>query len=274
MSPFTTLQKILPQHGLSRLARSAANSTTPWFKNLLIESFTRSYNVDLSEATGQKPEDYPSFNAFFTRALQTGTRPIDADLAVVVSPTDGTISQCGAIESGTLLQAKGNHYNIRDLAGVLGDGFDRGSFATVYLAPNNYHRVHLPIAGRLTHTLTQPGALFSVNNHTVEAIKDLFVRNERLVCRFETILGPVLVILVGAMIVASIETVWGSPTSPYQHVELNEHHLDFEKGAELGRFLLGSTVICCFPQHTITLDPNLAPATPVKMGQSIGVIKI
>ena len=112
------------------------------------------------------------------------------------------------------------------------------------------------------------------HKNTEGAIKGLFVRNERLVCRFETISGPVLVILVGAMIVASIETVWGSPTSPYRRVELNEHHLDFEKGAELGRFLLGSTVICCFPQHTITLDPSLAPATPVKMGQSIGVIKI
>lgn len=274
MSLFTTLQKVLPQHGLSRLLGSAANSTTPWIKNLLIEAFTRTYNVDLSEATGQKPEDYHSFNAFFTRALQTGARPIDADLAVVVSPADGTISQCGAIESGTLLQAKGNHYNIRDLAGSLGDGFDRGSFATVYLAPNNYHRVHLPIAGRLTHTLTQPGALFSVNSHTEQAIKGLFVRNERLVCRFETISGPVLVILVGAMIVASIETVWGSPTSPYRRVELNESHLDFEKGAELGRFLLGSTVICCFPQRAITLDPSLLPGTPVQMGQSIGMINI
>lgn len=233
----------------------------------------RSYDVDLSEATGEKPEDYPSFNAFFTRALQTGARPIDSDSDVVVSPADGTMSQCGSIESGTLLQAKGNHYKIHDLAGALGDGFDRGHFATVYLAPDNYHRVHLPIAGRLTHTLAQPGALFSVNQHTAAAIKDLFVRNERLVCRFETILGPVLVILVGAIIVASIETVWGSPISPYRRVELNEHHLDFEKGAELGRFLLGSTVICCFPQDTITLDPNLAPETPVKMGQSIGVIK-
>lgn len=271
-SPFSTLQKILPQHGLSRLAGHLASSESPWLKNLLIEQFARIYKVQLDEAERPHIEDYRSFNDFFTRGLRPEARPLPDDPNVIVCPADGAISQAGVLRDDQLVQAKGHTYSLASLAGELGQGFENGSFCTVYLSPKDYHRVHLPADGTLTESLAIPGALFSVNAHTEEHISGLFARNERLVCRFETRFGAMLVILVGAMIVASIETDWEGPPSPYHIEELSRYHLVYDRGDEIGRFLLGSTVICCFPPNTVALEQRLAPGTQVKMGQPIGIV--
>ncbi len=273
---FAALQRALPQHGLSRGIGHLARSEVPWIKGPFIRSFARAYAVNMSEAAEPSLDAYASFNAFFTRALREGARPIAADEDVLVCPADGCISQLGAIEGDTLLQAKGHGYTLASLAGELGAGFHDGSFCTIYLAPSDYHRVHAPFGGTLTDTLAVPGALYSVNGTTEQAIEGLFVRNERLVCRFETTFGPMLVVLVGAMIVASIETVWAGPVSPYA-VETREQHgddnLHFEKGAELGRFLLGSTVICCFPAGAVHLGDTLRTGSTVRMGSPMARLR-
>lgn len=269
---FTSLQKIAPQHGLSRLAGRLAQAETPWFKSLLIEQFARLYNISLADAERENLTDYIHFNDFFTRALKADARPIDDSTTAIVSPADGCISQAGRIHKDQLLQAKGHNYSLTSLAGNLGQGFEDGTFCTIYLAPSDYHRVHLPYSGTLKSTLTVPGELFSVNADTAQAIDGLFARNERLVCLFETDFGPMLVVLVGAMIVASIETDWLGPTSPYSQTEYAEHHLVYERGDEIGRFLLGSTVICCFPKDRMDLNTESIPNTTVRMGESLGQI--
>ena len=200
---FGALQRVVPQHGLSRFIGRVAASEQPWIKNLFIRQFARVYGVNLAEAEEDNFDDYRSFNDFFTRALKADARPI-AD--GIVCPADGSVSQLGNIDDNRLLQAKGHDYTLQSLAGRLGSGFENGTFCTVYLAPSDYHRVHLPYGGTLTDTLAVPGALFSVNAATESTIEGLFARNERLVCRFETEFGPMLVVLVGAMIVASIAT--------------------------------------------------------------------
>ncbi len=268
---FCSLQKILPQHGLSRIAGHVASSQTSWLKDLLITQFAKAYRVNLSEAQLTDPADYLSFNDFFTRALKAGARPFATGEQTILSPADGTVSQLGKISQDQLLQAKGHSYSLHSLAGELGKEFNNGTFCTIYLAPSDYHRVHLPFDGTLTRTKAIPGALFSVNASTEANIEGLFARNERLVCRFETAHGPMLVILVGAMIVASIETDWLGPASPYTLVEDTEHHLVYHGGDEIGRFLLGSTVICCFPENSMDLDGHLRVGSKVKMGESLGV---
>lgn len=267
---FVTLQKVVPQHGLSRLVGALAASNRPLIKRTFIERFAKAYDVNLQEAACDNLADFGSFNEFFTRALKPDARPIADGEDSVVCPADGAVSQIGDIERGTLLQAKGHRYSLSGLAGSLASGvssFEGGSFCTVYLAPCDYHRIHLPYAGTLTDSLAIPGALFSVNQKTEEGIGGLFLRNERLVCRFETAFGPMLVILVGAMIVSSIKTVWGGLESPYRTEQHNQHDVPFEKGAEIGRFLLGSTVICCFPAGAVNLDHSWQAGTPVRMGQ-------
>ena len=270
---FCTLQKILPQHGLSRLGGRFANSTTPWLKDLVIRQFARAYNVDLQEAERGTIDDYTSFNDFFTRALHADARPLAEGEQSIVSPADGTVSQLGHIADDQLLQAKGHTYSVHSLAGELGDEFNNGTFCTIYLAPSDYHRVHLPFNGTLTHTKAVPGALYSVNAATEANIEGLFARNERLVCRFETDHGPMLVVLVGAMIVASIETDWLGPASPYLLVEDTEHHLVYRRGDEIGRFLLGSTVICCFTEDSVDLAEHLTVGSKVKMGEELGTFR-
>lgn len=267
---FCSLQKVLPQHGLSRIAGRIASSQTNWLKDLLITQFAKAYSVNLSEAQLTDPADYLSFNDFFTRALKSGVRPFAAGEETILSPADGTVSQLGKISQDQLLQAKGHSYSLHSLAGELGREFNNGTFCTIYLAPSDYHRVHLPYGGTLTHTKAIPGALFSVNASTEANIEGLFARNERLVCHFETPHGPMLVILVGAMIVASIETDWLGPESPYALVEDTEHHLVYQGGDEIGRFLLGSTVICCFPENSMDLNSHLRVGSKVKMGESLG----
>ena len=266
-SLFAQLQKVAPAHGLSRLAGRFASSENRLVSQPFIRWFARTYNVNLDEAEFGAPEDYRCFNDFFTRRLKPGSRPIENG---IVSPADGAISQLGSIEKGQLLQAKGHRYGLRTLAGELADGLEGGSFVTVYLSPRDYHRVHLPWDGRLTATLAVPGELFSVNAVTEQHIEGLFARNERLVCRFETDFGPMLVVLVGAMIVASIATDWSGPLSPYRREERTDYDLHYDRGEEIGRFLLGSTVICCFPPGAVRLNDGLSPGTAIRMGESIG----
>lgn len=266
---FASLQKLVPQHGLSRLAGHIAASETPWLKRLFIEQFARIYKVSMSEAERESFDDYSCFNDFFTRTLAADARPMPTQANALVCPADGTVSQLGAIDDDLLVQAKGHSYTLTNLAGSLAEGFTDGTFCTIYLAPSDYHRVHLPFAGTLTATLAVPGALFSVNDSTEQAIPGLFARNERLVCRFMTEFGPMLVVLVGAMIVASIETDWSGPASPYLREELTDYHLVYQRGDEIGRFLLGSTAICCFPRDTVALDTTLARGSKVRMGQSL-----
>lgn len=274
MSTFATLQKCLPQHGLSRLVGKFGTSSSPWIKQVFINQFARAYDVNMAEAAEPDLSAYACFNDFFTRALRPGAREVDQSAETLVSPADGAVSQLGAISGDELLQAKGQTYTLSSLAGILGREFLNGSFCTIYLAPSDYHRVHLPFTGYLSDTLAVPGALFSVNGTTEGSIAGLFCRNERLVCRFETELGPMLVILVGAMIVASIETVWSGPTSPYTEEVLTRFDGPkatgpgrLDKGDEIGRFLLGSTVICCFPQDAIELNPDWHVGHRVRMGE-------
>ena len=271
MSTFVRLQKILPQHLLSRAAGALAASEVPWVRGPLIRAFARAYGVDLAEADRPDPASYRSFNDFFSRSLKVGVRPVDAAQGSVVSPADGVVSQTGRVERGELLQAKGVRYSFGALADVCaGAGFEGGAFATVYLSPSDYHRVHLPLAGRLRRTVAIPGKLFSVNAATETEVEGLFAVNERLVCEFETDYGTMLVVMVGAMIVASIETVWDGPRSPYARRQVTEHDVAFEKGAEIGRFLLGSSVVLVFEEDRVRLDSGLAAGAVVRMGQSIG----
>ena len=267
---FLALQRALPQHGLSRAMGRLGQSQTPWIKNTFINQFARAYNISLDEAQQQSFAEFACFNDFFTRALQEDARPIAQAQGAIVSPADGVISQMGSITDNQLLQAKGHKYSINSLARSLDQGFNNGEFCTIYLAPSDYHRVHLPLSGTLTDTLAVPGELFSVNGTTDAGISGLFCRNERLVCRFATSQGPMLVILVGALIVASIQTDWLGPESPYVHEEHNTHQLQYSTGDEIGRFLLGSTVICCFPKGVMQWKNGLTTGARVKMGQQIG----
>ena len=267
---FASLQKILPQHAISRLVGKLARSQNPRISKLFIEQFARIYDISLAEAERKNFADYTSFNEFFTRSLDTHARPMPTAVNEIASPVDGCISQLGNISNDQLFQAKGQRYSLRSLAGVAGQGFEGGDFCTIYLAPSDYHRIHLPYTGTLTQTIAYPGALFSVNGITEEYIEGLFLRNERLVCRFETTFGPMLVILVGALIVASIETVWPGPASPYQSVQTDTHSLALERGAEIGRFLLGSTVICCFPKGAVRLSSALNVGSRLNMGEVMG----
>ena len=249
-----------------------AKSEVPWVKDLFIESFAKAYKISLEEAELDDFGAYRSFNDFFTRALQIDARTQPSDPLAITSPADGVVSQVGNIEADCLLQAKGHRYSLSSLAGQLGKGFENGSFCTIYLAPNDYHRVHAPFGGTLTDTLAMPGALFSVNGITEAGIEGLFCRNERLVCRFDTEFGPMLTVLVGALIVASIETDWSGPESPYRIEEHSTYNLNYERGEEIGRFLLGSTVICCFPKDTMTFNPGIETGARVLMGDTLGLL--
>lgn len=275
---FIAFQYLLPQFFLSQFAGWMATRPWLWLKNWLISDFIRRYNVDLSIAASENLNDYPTFNAFFTRALKPSARPINSEKDALVSPVDGCISQIGRLEKNTLLQAKGSYYTVDDLLGNTEKGqssFEDGHFATFYLSPKDYHRVHLPFDGKLIQTIYIPGKLFSVNPLAAEKIPQLFARNERLVCLFETTAGPMAVILIGAMLVGKIETVWGlierSKTVSIRHYS-EADSLYFSKGAELGRFLMGSSVIILFGKDKTQWLPGLQEQTPVQMGQSLGAV--
>ena len=268
-----SLQYILPKLWLTRLAGWGASKRAGWLTKLVIDLFVKYYKVDMKEA--QKPDtaSYRTFNDFFVRPLRDDIRPLNTDPSVLVMPADGVISQLGAIEDDKILQAKGHNYSLEALlAGnyIMADLFRNGTFATTYLSPRDYHRVHMPFAGTLTETLYVPGELFSVNQTTAENIPGLFARNERMVCLFDTELGRMAVVLVGAMIVAGIETVATGKVKPTGRLELNQHNLFLEKGAELGRFYLGSTAVILFEENKIQWDAAFKANSAVIMGEALG----
>ncbi|MDM1248939.1 MULTISPECIES: archaetidylserine decarboxylase [unclassified Acinetobacter] len=269
---FIRAQNLVPQQQLSRVVGKVAASENLIIKNIAIQAFKAQYGIDLSIAQQTDALKYKSFNEFFTRALKEGVREIDTDANSIVSPADGAISQLGKVKEGDVFQAKGQSFSVEKLIGdpQLAAPFKNGEFATVYLSPRDYHRVHMPFAGTLTETLYIPGELFSVNQTTAENVPGLFARNERMVCLFDTELGRMAVVLVGAMIVAGIETVATGKVKPSGRVELDHHELKLEKGDELGRFYLGSTAIVLFEQNKMNWDTQFQANSTVVMGEALG----
>jgi len=276
---FVLLQYLLPQHLLSRLAGRLAETTRPWLKNPMIKLFIRRYGVDMSEAVEADPCVYSCFNDFFTRALKPGVRPIDSGPDSLVCPADGSVSQLGEIQEGRIFQAKGQFYTCLELLGgdkALAETFAGGRFATIYLSPRDYHRVHMPCSGRLRTSIAIPGELFSVNEVTAHQVPRLFARNERLVTTFDTDQGPMAMVLVGAMIVAGIETVWGGQALPMsRRIQRLDYRpeacsINLAKGEEMGRFKLGSTVILLFPRDRVAWDPAYRVGSRTRMGEALG----
>jgi len=273
---FAFIQYFIPQHLLSRLVGWFAQSEYPLIKNTFIKWFAKRYDVNMQEALNEDLESYKSFNEFFTRPLKDGARPIAEGDNTLVSPADGAVSQLGKIELGRVFQAKGRDYSVAELLGGDADRaapFVNGDFMTVYLSPKDYHRVHMPFAGTLKETVYVPGDLFSVNPATTENVDALFARNERMVCIFETEFGPMAMVLVGAMIVAGIETVWSGQVTPLpkeaQAQQYNGEDIVLAKGEEMGRFKLGSTVVMCFPENAIEFAESLKAESELRMGQEL-----
>ena len=280
MRPAVLLQYVLPHRFLSRLVMWATRWTfAPW-KNFLIGRIVKAYRVDLDEAQTADFADFRHFNAFFTRALKSDARPQAAEPDAILCPADGRISQSGPITGGRVLQAKGQDFSVAEL---LGDAdaaaaFADGSFVTVYLSPRDYHRVHMPLAGELVETVHIPGRLFSVAPFAVEAVPRLFARNERLVCHFHGEHGPFVVTLVGAMLVSGIETVWGGVEVPPYASSITRRDwrgrgIALARGAEMGRFNMGSTAIVLLPAGVGRFDPALAPEQAVRVGQRLGSLR-
>ncbi len=278
MSLFITFQHIVPQHLLSRGVGRLAASENTFVKNTFIKNFAAKYQVNMAEALEENPLAYKSFNDFFTRALKPNARPIATDSKAIISPADGAISQIGAITADKIFQAKGHDYSVTTLLG--GDeqraaAFVGGQFATVYLSPKDYHRVHMPFTGKLTQMIYVPGDLFSVNTTTAENVPNLFARNERVVCLFDTEVGQMAVVLVGAMIVAGIATAWAGNLAPQgKNIVVTNYDgsIILKKGDELGRFYLGSTAIVLFGANVMQWRNNLTATTPVRMGEAMGQI--
>ena len=276
---FIIMQYLLPQHLLSRLAGCIADCKWPWLKNAFIGWFAKRYQVDMSEAVEERPTAYGSFNDFFTRALKDGARPLDPAPESVLCPADGAISQLGAIEHGRIFQAKGQSFSTLELLGGNPEHaalFQGGQFATVYLSPRDYHRVHMPLGGVLREMIYVPGKLFSVNRNTAENVPELFARNERVVCLFDTEAGPMAVVLVGAMIVASVEAPWaGLVTPPRRELRAQRYgqaEPTLARGEEMGRFKLGSTAIVLFGPGRTHWEDSLQAGDAVRMGQRMGAM--
>jgi phosphatidylserine decarboxylase len=269
-------QYVWPKRLLTVLGGYVAASKARWWVRRVIPWFVARYGVNMAEAVDPGPAGYDCFNDFFTRALRDGARPLaQADF---VCPVDGAVIQCGTILDAHLLQAKGHRYSVRALMGgdsALASRFNDGQYASFYLSPKDYHRIHMPCDGRLVRMVHVPGHLFSVNPATVRGVPGLFARNERVVCVFESARGPFVMVLVGATIVGSIATVWHGMVNPPRPAGLREWRYDdqavtLHRGAEMGRFLLGSTVIVLFPPNVIRLREDWAPACGVRMGESMG----
>jgi phosphatidylserine decarboxylase len=280
---FVALQHLLPQHGISRLVLAATRSTNPSFKNALIKLFVRGFKPDMTDAVEREPTAYASFNEFFTRALRVGTRPMDADPRAIVSPVDGTVSEAGPLSADRLLQAKGHQYTLRAL--LAGNPawertFAGGSFATIYLAPYNYHRIHMALPGELRESFYVPGRLFSVNRTTAQLVPGLFSRNERVFCGFDAGGMPWAIILVGALNVGSMATVWHGDVTPRKHREVTalpvtdrQAPVELPKGAEMARFNMGSTVILLLPPGAAQWAATLTAGRTLRMGERIGTLQ-
>lgn len=277
---FISLQYLLPQHALSRLAGWVAETEISWIKQPFIQWFIQRYKVDMSIAAHPDPNSYRHFNDFFTRALADGQRPICDAHDAIACPADGHISQLGKINNGQIFQAKGHEYSLLELVGgsnSIAKQFVDGHFATIYLSPKDYHRVHMPLSGTLQTMIHVPGELFSVNDTTAENVPRLFARNERVVALFETDAGPMVVILVGAMIVASIETSWAGLVAPVKKTVQTTHYqksteVTIQKGEELGRFKLGSTAIVLFGKEVASWQESLEAGSSVTMGEKMGTL--
>lgn len=272
------IQYLLPHHLLAKFMGWLAECRTPWFKNFFIKRFIKRYNVDMTIAMVEDPDAYPTFNQFFIRQLKPQIRPIAAGEKDIACPVDGVIAQLGAVNKNQLLQAKYVYYDLETLLGgdtTLVQSFYDGSFITLYLAPNNYHRVHMPLSGKLQKTVYVPGSLFSVNRMTSDIIPNLYTRNERLISIFDTEAGSMAVILVGAMFVGSIQTVWmNAPVRASQkHTEIYPNHPVLTKGAELGHFKMGSTVIILYQKDKTAWLPSLHSNSSVELGQILGIMR-
>ncbi|MGH1471766.1 MAG: archaetidylserine decarboxylase [Cellvibrionaceae bacterium] len=276
---FVFIQHLLPQHLLSRLVGFFADCEIDFIKNPLTSVFIKVFKVDMNEAIEEDPHAYRNFNDFFIRAIKPERRPLSSDTNTIACPADGAISQIGDIESGKLFQAKGKDFDLTSLLGgdeYLSQHFLGGKFATIYLSPKDYHRVHMPFDGQLQTMVHVPGKLFSVNSATTELVPELFSRNERVVTIFDTSSGPMAVILVGAMIVASIETVWEGQITPYKkQIRTTEYpntssDVILNKGEEMGLFKLGSTAIVLFGPDCVEWNEELSAGSNVKMGEDIG----
>ena len=275
----TLLQFCLPQHLLSRCAGFFANCRWPWLKNKIIVWFIHHYHVDMSLAEKSNPQDYLSFNDFFTRKLKPDVRPIMGDDNTIICPVDGVISQAGNINHNQIFQAKGFEYSLESLLANTTHThyFLDGQFVTIYLSPKDYHRVHMPITGTLVEMIYVPGRLFSVNPTTSATLKNLYARNERVIAIFKTPVGTMAVILVGAMIVASIKTAWAGKVAPnknrtIQNWSYESSPIQLQRGEELGQFELGSTVIVLLEKNKMALDDQLKNNEPVKMGIPLGEV--
>jgi phosphatidylserine decarboxylase len=280
MSLVTRLTYVVPHRLLSSLARRLAYSDHPRLSGWLIDTVTRKFGVDLSEAELSDPRAYPSFNAFFTRGLKSGIRIADADPRAVLMPADGRISQCGRIDDGRIFQAKGRSFTAAEL---LGDAdaavpYASGVFATVYLSPKDYHRVHMPWTGTLVETVHVPGRLFSVGPAAVRIVPRLFARNERLVCHFDTSFGPMAVVMVGALLVSGVETVWSGVEIPRygDAITVRDYRgagITLERFAEMARFNYGSTVIVLLPDGAAELATGLEAESVVKLGERLATLR-
>ena len=277
MSLTTTLTYVLPHRLLSAAARRLAYSDHPRLRAWLIDTVVRRFGVDLSEAAQPDPASYATFNAFFTRALRPDARIADADPDAILMPADGRISQCGPIEAGRIFQAKGRSFTAAELLAdeTAAAPYADGLFATVYLSPRDYHRVHMPWSGRLMRTVHVPGRLFSVGPAAVARVPRLFARNERLVCHFATDFGPMAVVMVGALLVSGVETVWRGEEIPAYGDRVTARDyvggptVELARFEEMARFNYGSTVIVLLPPGVAALAPGLAAETPVRLGQRL-----
>lgn len=273
------LQYLLPKHILSRLIAKIANCRLHLIKNFIINLYCKFYPIDMTDAVESNPLNYPTFNDFFIRALKPDARPLASDAKTIISPVDGKIWQIGKIENNLLINAKGRGFTLEQLLADNKDAlqFYNGDFAVLYLAPYNYHRIHMPISGKLHHMRYIPGKLFSVNPCITNHIPDVFAKNERAVSVFDTAIGPMALIMVGAIIVGSIETKWEGIITPNKQKELmtwdyDNQNLSFDRGIEIGNFKLGSTVILLYPKNTMKWLESLQQDTPVKMGQPLGTL--
>ena len=272
------LQYLLPKQALTHFAGWVASRERGWVTTEIIRRFVARYRVNMDEALDSDISSYRSFNEFFTRALKPGVRPIAQ--AGLVCPVDGAISQFGPIAGDQLFQAKGHHYSTTALVGgdaALAAQYDNGSFATIYLSPRDYHRIHMPCAGRLTRMIYVPGDLFSVNPVTARGVPGLFARNERVVCVFESARGPFVLVLVGATIVGSMATVWHGVVNPprgkgvreWRYPASGQPEVVLKQGEEMGRFLLGSTVVLLFPKGPLRFNTGWAPGRAVRLGEAM-----
>ncbi|WP_096697221.1 archaetidylserine decarboxylase [Polaromonas sp. AER18D-145] len=268
------LQYLLPKQALTEFGSHIASMQGGAVTTRIIRWFVGKYGVNMAEAANPDLGSYPTFNEFFTRALKPGARPLAA--ADLVCPVDGAISQFGAIEGDRIFQAKGHHYSTTALVGgdrELAAQFEGGSFATIYLSPKDYHRIHMPMGGRLLRMIYVPGELFSVNPATARGVPGLFARNERVVCVFASARGPFVLVLVGATIVGSMATVWHGVVNPPRTKQVREWRYDGQppvelaQGDEMGRFLLGSTVVMLFPRGPCRFNPDWAPGAAVRLGE-------